>query len=75
MSPSRLFNEQPCTFILGKRFPLVGEQLSEPGDRVAHNAPEHIVKVLPWIGVAGLAGLYQSKEKRRCPRPPLAACE
>jgi hypothetical protein len=56
--------------ILGKRLPLVGEQLPEAGNRMAHDATEYIIKVLPRIDIAALAGLDQPEEQSRGPSPP-----
>lgn len=45
----------------GERLPLIGEQFPKPSDRVAHDAAEHVVEVLPRVNAAGFAGLYQPK--------------
>ena len=61
--------------VLGNGLPMVGEQLPEPGNRMAHDPPEYIIKVLPGIDVVGLAGLDQAEKKRRGPCAALAACK
>jgi hypothetical protein len=60
---------------LGKWLPLVGEQLPEVADRMAHDATEYIIKVLPGIDAARLAGLDEAEKKRRGPCAALAACK
>ena len=42
---------------------------------MSHDAPEHIIKVLPWIDPAGLTGLYQPEEESRSPGTPVTGCE
>jgi hypothetical protein len=55
--------DNQAVVVLGEGLPLVGEQLPEAGDWMAHDASEHIVKVLPRIDVAGLARLDQAEEQ------------
>ena len=40
---------------------------------MAHDAPEHIIEILPGIHLAGLARLHQAKEERGGPGPSLAS--
>ena len=62
--------DDQAVVVLGERLPLVGEQLPETADRMAHDSTEHIIKVFPWIEVAGLARLYQTEEQGCGPCPP-----
>jgi hypothetical protein len=47
--------DDQAVVILGEWLPLVGEQLPDTADWMAHDASEDIVEVLPRIDVAGLA--------------------
>lgn len=69
---SGLGRQEQAPFVLGQRLPLVGEQLSQPGDRMAHDPPEHVVEVLPGINSAILAGFDEAHEKRRRPAASFA---
>ena len=42
---------------------------------MTHDAPEHIIEILPRVHPACLARLDQAKEQGCGPRPPLTACE
>ena len=42
---------------------------------MSHDAPEHIIKVLPWIDPAGLTGLYQPEEESSGPCASVTGCE
>lgn len=54
---------------------LIGKQLPQPRDRVAHDAAEHVVEVLPRIHAACLAGLDQPKIESRSAGAPVAGCK
>jgi hypothetical protein len=46
---------------------LIGEQFSEPGDRVAHNPAKHVVEVFPRVDAESFARLDQPEVKSGCP--------
>ena len=58
-----------------QRFPLVGEQLPQAADRVAHDSPEHVIEILPRIDLAILAGFDQSHEQSSSTTSPFASHE
>ena len=72
---SGLGRQDQAPFVLGQRLPLVGEELSQPGDRMAHDPPEHVVEVLPGIDFAVFAGLDEAHEQRHRPAATLASDE
>jgi len=72
---SGLGRQEQAPFVLGQRLPLVGEELSQPGDRMAHDPPEHVVEVLPGIDFAVFAGLDEAHEQRHRPAATLASDE
>lgn len=53
--------------------PLIREKFSEPVDRVAHDAAEHIVEVFSGINITGLAGLDDAQEQGRSMSPALSS--
>ena len=57
---------------LGEGSPLIGKQLSEPGNRVAHNPMEHVVEIFPRVDAARFTRLYQAQVKSRCAGPSVA---
>ena len=61
--------------ILGNRFPLIREKLPEPADRMTHDSPQHVVKVLPGVDPAPLARLDQAQIQGRSSAAPLTARE
>jgi hypothetical protein len=67
-------NDQPL-MIPGKGLPLVREELPKTSDRMAHDLAEQIIKILPGIHSAGLAGLNQAKIKGSGPGSALTARE
>jgi hypothetical protein len=67
--------DDQAVVVLWEGLPLVGEQLPEVVDWMAHDAAEYIVKVLPGIDVARLAGLDQAEKKGRGPCAAFAACK
>lgn len=46
-----------AVLIFGQGLPLIWKELSEPAHGMAHDPPEHIIKVLPGIYITRLAGL------------------
>lgn len=42
------------------RLPLIGQELPEFADRMAHNPTEHVIEVFPWIDIAVFAGLDET---------------
>jgi hypothetical protein len=46
--------------------PLIGKQLSELGNRLAHNPTEHVVEILPRVDTARLARLNQPEVESCC---------
>jgi hypothetical protein len=67
--------DDQAVVVLWEGLPLVWEQLPEVVDWMAHDAAEYIVKVLPGIDVARLAGLDQAEKKGRGPCAAFAACK
>jgi hypothetical protein len=72
---SCLGRKDQAPFVLGQRFPLVGEELPQTGDRMAHDPPEHVVEVLPGIDSAILARPDEAHEQRRRPSTPFTSHE
>lgn len=56
-----MFNDHPIV-ILGQWAPLLWEGFSQAIDWMSHDAPQHIIEILPGIELACLAGLDQAKE-------------
>lgn len=67
--------DDQAVVILGERLPLVGEQLPEAADRMAHDTTQYIIKVLPRVAVAGLARLNQAEEQACGPCTPFTGSE
>ena len=72
-SGSVLQDQAPLVF--GQRLPLVGQEFPEFADGVAHDPLEEVVKVLPGIDSAILAGFDEAHEQGRSPATPFTADE
>ena len=55
----RVINDQ-ATLVLWQWLLPVGEQFPEAFDWMAHDAPQHIVEILPRVHLARLARLHQT---------------
>ena len=67
--------DDQAAVVLWEGLPLVGEQLPKAAERMAHDTAEYIVKVLPRVEVARLAGLDEAEKKCRGPCTAVAACK
>ena len=64
-----LLLDDQAVLILGKGLPLIRQKLPETIDRVTHDTTEQVIQVLPGIDPASFAGLDESQEQGRGPRP------
>ena len=54
---------------------MIGQQFTEVVDWMAHDTPQHVIKIFPGIDFTCLAGLDNPKEQCRGPGASLTTCK